>query len=96
MKYHNKGGTASKVYGRVMSVVINAPRHKKKHMAKSKDVVGNMSSLLPTSAENLLRTLPRGCVSKNSIRARRTAAVIASCSLREAWWRRIGDKMNVR
>mmetsp|Transcript_17854 Transcript_17854/g.27048 ORF Transcript_17854/g.27048 Transcript_17854/m.27048 type:complete len:168 (-) Transcript_17854:2602-3105(-) len=78
IKYHMRGGNASRIAGTAVHAVMIDPKTKKKHMRKSNSVCGNKSSLLPTSAENLFRILPEGLVSKNTILARNTDSVIAS------------------
>ena len=66
-KYHNNGGKARRVKGSTVNVVAIAPNTMKAMTQKSNKVVGNRSSLLPTSAENRFKMRPSGLVSKNSI-----------------------------
>jgi hypothetical protein len=70
------GGKATKVMGRTENVVEIPPRTENAQLKKSCNAFGSRSSLIPTSALNLFKILPRGFMSKNSIFALMTDWVI--------------------
>ena len=76
IKKHISGGKATNVMGSTKSVVEIPPSTANAQLKKSWSALGSRLLLVPTSALNLFKILPRGFVSKNSIFARKTDCVI--------------------
>ena len=66
MKYQIRDGNTTSMNGRIDAAMKIPPVMRKEHIQKLYNVSGNWSLLMPASALNLFRVIPREFVSKNS------------------------------